>query len=152
MASAARVEAGRPLAAQRPDGRTLRSICCSSASAVRPGSRRGYLGLGLTHDKVTAAVLLAAYGIFTAATDGVGKAWVSSLVGPDEQGTAQGWFQGLSGVGMLMAGVWAGLAWDKDGTAALLVSGSVGAAIAVWLLASRSRTTTAAATPAGTGP
>ncbi len=106
----------------------------------------GYLGLGLTHDKVVAAVLLAAYGTFTAATDGVGKAWVSSLAGPGEQGTAQGWFQGLWGGGILMAGVWAGLLWGADGTLPLLLSGSVGAVLAVWLLLSGGSHAPAAAT------
>ena len=37
----------------------------------------GYIGLGLTTDKVAAWLILGAYGLFTACTDGVGKAWIS---------------------------------------------------------------------------
>ncbi len=57
----------------------------------------GYIGLGLTTDTVAAWVLIGVYGLFTGCTDGVGKAWISSLVGSDLQGSAQGVFQGASG-------------------------------------------------------
>jgi MFS family permease len=95
----------------------------------------GYLGLGLTRDHTVAWLLLAAYGLFTAGTDGVGKAWVSGLVGAGQQGRAQGGYQGLSGFGILFAGLWAGLLWGADGRLPLLLSGAVGALVAAGLLA-----------------
>ncbi len=94
----------------------------------------GYIGLGLTTDTVTAWVLIGVYGLFTGCTDGVAKAWISSLVGSDLQGSAQGVFQGASGFAILIAGVWAGLLWGADGSLPLLVSGVVGAVFAVVLL------------------
>ena len=94
----------------------------------------GYIGLGLTTDIVTAWVLIGVYGLFTGCTDGVAKAWISSLVGSDLQGSAQGVFQGASGFAILIAGVWAGLLWGADGSLPLLVSGVVGAVFAVVLL------------------
>ncbi|MEI6253482.1 MAG: MFS transporter [Mycobacteriaceae bacterium] len=94
----------------------------------------GYIGLGLTRDHTLAWVLIGVYGIFTACTDGVGKAWVSSLAGPDRQATAQGVFQGGSGLAILFAGVWAGLLWGADGRLPLLISGVVGACFAAALL------------------
>jgi MFS family permease len=94
----------------------------------------GYIGLGLTTDTVVAWVLIAVYGLFTGCTDGVAKAWISSLVGPDLQGSAQGVFQGASGFAILIAGIWAGLLWGTDGRLPLLVSGVVGAVFAVLLL------------------
>ena len=90
----------------------------------------GYIGLGLTTDTVTAWVLIGVYGLFTGCTDGVGKAWISSLVGSDLQGSAQGVFQGASGFAVLIAGVWAGLLWGADGSLPLLVSGVVGGVFA----------------------
>ncbi|MFE2958427.1 hypothetical protein [Nocardia tengchongensis] len=45
------------------------------------------------------------YGGFAAATDGVGKAWVSDLAPPDRQGAAQGLYQGLTGDAVLIAGI-----------------------------------------------
>jgi MFS family permease len=94
----------------------------------------GYIGLGLTTDPVAAWLLIAAYGMFTACTDGVGKAWISSLVGADRQASAQGVFQGASGFAVLAAGLWAGLLWGSDGTVPLLISGVVGGCFAVTLL------------------
>ena len=93
-----------------------------------------YLGLGLSRSHVLAWVLIGLYGLFTAFTDGVAKAWISSLAPPEQQSGAQGVFQGLTGFGVLIAGIWAGLAWGSDGRVPLLVSGTVGAVIAVLLL------------------
>ncbi len=94
----------------------------------------GYIGLGLTTDPVLAWVLIGVYGLFTACTDGVGKAWASALVGSDKQATAQGVFQGGSGLAILIAGVWAGLLWGADGRLPLLISGVVGGCFAAGLL------------------
>ncbi len=94
----------------------------------------GYIGLGLTENHVVAWVLIGVYGLFAACTDGVGKAWVSSLAGSARQSTAQGVFQGGSGLAILVAGVWAGLLWGADGHLPLLISGTVGACFAVALL------------------
>ncbi|MDX6215174.1 MAG: hypothetical protein QOG99_758 [Frankiales bacterium] len=95
----------------------------------------GYLGLGLAGQPWLVFVILPLYGGFAACTDGVGKAWVSSLAPDDRQAGAQGLYQALSGGGILLAGLWAGLAWGGDGVLPLLVSGSVAAALApaLWL-------------------
>ncbi|MCV7067196.1 MFS transporter, partial [Mycolicibacterium farcinogenes] len=98
----------------------------------------GYAGLGLTTDPLLAWLLIGSYGLFTGCTDGVGKAWVSSLVGSDLQGSAQGMFQGLSGFAVLGAGIWAGLLWTvvpgQPGQLPLLISGICGGVFAVGLL------------------
>ncbi len=94
----------------------------------------GYIGLGMTTDPALAWILIGVYGLFTACTDGVGKAWVSALVGQDRQATAQGVFQGASGLAILVAGLWAGLLWGADGRLPLLVSGVAGGCFAVALL------------------
>lgn len=91
----------------------------------------GYTGLGLTTDTLVAWLLIGVYGMFTACTDGVGKAWISSLVGADVQASAQGVFQGASGFAILAAGLWAGVLWGADGTLPLLISGLAGGVFAV---------------------
>jgi MFS family permease len=110
----------------------------------------GYTGLGLTTDTVTAWLLIGVYGLFTGCTDGVGKAWISSLVGSEQQASAQGVFQGASGFAVLAAGLWAGFLWGADGRLPLLISGIVGGVFAVVLLAvaigGRYRTGTATST------
>jgi MFS family permease len=112
----------------------------------------GYIGLGLATDTVTAWLLIGVYGLFTGCTDGVGKAWISSLVGSDLQGSAQGVFQGASGFAILIAGVWAGLLWGADGGLPLLISGVTGGVFAVVLLVAplryRSGTTTSTSSSA----
>ena len=80
--------------------------------------------------------LLLVYGGFAAATDGVGKAWVSSPVAGSRPGSAQGTFQGLSGGAVLVAGLWAGFAWNTTGRLPLLLSGTVAAVLAVGLFLS----------------
>ncbi len=94
----------------------------------------GYTGLALTTDTLTAWLLIGVYGVFTACTDGVGKAWISSLVGAELQSSAQGVFQGASGLAVLAAGLWAGLLWGSDGRLPLLISGIAGGAFAVLLV------------------
>ena len=88
-----------------------------------------------TRSHLAAWLLIAGYGGFTALTDGVGKAWISGRLPAAVQGSGQGVFQGLSGLGVLAAGVWAGLAWSADGTVPLLISGLTAAVLAAGLLA-----------------
>jgi MFS family permease len=99
----------------------------------------GYLGLGLVRAHAAGWALLAAYGLFTACTDGVGKAWISGLVDGAHQSWAQGVYQAASGFGVLVAGVWAGLAWRADGRLPLVLSGCVAAVLATALLATTAR-------------
>ena len=88
-----------------------------------------YFGLGLTHDRVFATLLLVIYGGFSAANDVVGKSWVSKLAGDHQQLTVQSRLQGLTGLGILFAGIWAGSIWGLGvglGTVPLLISGAFG--------------------------
>ncbi|HET6167556.1 MAG TPA: MFS transporter [Marmoricola sp.] len=98
-----------------------------------------YVGLGVTEDHLAAWLLIGGYGAYTGLTDGVGKAWVSGLLPPTSQGTGQGIFQGVLGGGVLVAGIWAGLAWDGDGHLPLVVSGCVAGVIGLVLLVSPRR-------------
>ncbi len=93
-----------------------------------------HLGLALTATHTVAWLVIALYGLFAAATDGVGKAWVSSLAGDKLQGAAQGIFQGASGLAAAAAGLWAGLLWRQDGRIPLMVSGCGTAVFALALL------------------
>jgi MFS family permease len=93
-----------------------------------------YFGLGLTDDHLAAWLLIGGYGAYTGLTDGVGKAWVSRLLPAESQGTGQGVFQGVLGAGILVAGLWAGLAWGDDGHVPLMVSGALAGVIGLVLL------------------
>ena len=95
----------------------------------------GYLGLGLLDRGAGIFVVIGVYGLFPAFTDGVGKAWVSSLVPKHRAGRAQGVFQALNNGAVLIAGLWAGLLWSTGpghGVVPLLVAG--GAALVAALV------------------
>lgn len=94
-----------------------------------------YLGFGLTTSAAWLWALLPLYGCYTALTDGVSRAWVADLVPATDRGTALGIHAALTGVGLLVAGVWAGLAWHGSGHVPFVVSGASVAVLAVVLLA-----------------
>lgn len=93
-----------------------------------------YLGFGLTTTSAWVWLLLPLYGAYTALTDGVSRAWVADLVPAQERGTALGIHAAVTGVGLLIAGVWAGLAWHGTGHVPFIASGIVVAILAVILL------------------
>ena len=103
-----------------------------------------YAGLGLVGHSGWVFVLLAVYGVFPAFTDGVGKAWISSLVNDEHRGRAQGVFQSLSNGAVFVAGLWAGLTWTLgpgSGVVPLLVSGVLGLVAGLVLVIGRHRIT-----------
>jgi MFS family permease len=88
-----------------------------------------YLGLGQVSGGWQVYALMALYGLFPAFTDGVGKAWVSSLVPAQHLGRALGVYQGLNNGAVLLAGLWAGLLWGVgagSGVVPLTLAGCVG--------------------------
>ena len=92
-----------------------------------------YLGFGLTSTPEWVWLLLPVYGAYTALTDGVSRAWVADLAPNDLRGTALGIHAAVSGFGLLVAGVWAGLAWHGTGHVPFIISGIVVAVLAVVL-------------------
>lgn len=96
-----------------------------------------YLGFGLTTTSAWAWVLFPLYGCYTALTDGVTRAWIADLVPAHSRGTALGVQAAVSGLGLLAAGVWAGLAWNGTGHVPFVVSGVVVAVLAVALFLGR---------------
>ena len=93
-----------------------------------------YIGLGLARSSGWVWLLLPLYGAYTALTDGVGKAWISGLLPAQALGTGLGLYQGITGGCALIASVWAGLAWNGNGRAPLLISGVAVGVLAIGLL------------------
>ena len=99
-----------------------------------------YLGLGTLAGgphSVGTWLLLALYGLFPACTDGVGKAWISSVVPDEIRGKAQGIFQSLGNGAVFLAGLWAGLLWSHGGgkgALPLVISGVAGIGGAIVML------------------
>lgn len=94
-----------------------------------------YLGFGLTDTSAWAWLLFPLYGGYTALTDGVSRAWIADLVPAHSRGTALGLQAAVSGIGLLAAGVWAGLLWGGSGHVPFVASGLIAAVLALAMLA-----------------
>lgn len=95
-----------------------------------------YAGWAVANQPWHAVALFLVYGIYAAATEGVGKAFVTDLVPKAQRGTALGWFNGLSGISALPANVLGGWLWVNFGPAATFGFGSwVGFAAAALMVA-----------------
>jgi MFS family permease len=92
-----------------------------------------YLGLGLATTSTWVWLLLPLYGIYTALTDGISRAWIVDLAPADHTGAALGFMQAITGTASLIAGIWAGLTWGDTGRTPLLLAGSVTAVLAAGL-------------------
>ena len=86
-----------------------------------------YGGVALVHDWWAFAALFALYGLYAAATEGVGKAWVSTLCAPADTGAALGTLGGLNSLAALAASTGAGLLWQWAGPGATFGVAAVGA-------------------------
>ena len=89
----------------------------------------GYLTLGLTNNHFVAIVAIVTYGIFPALTDGVGKAWISSISPNAHRGKVQGVYQSSMNFAVLAAGIWGGALWTSGSIQWSLVIAGVGALI-----------------------
>ena len=93
----------------------------------------GILVFGIAYGTLSAAaskfMIYAAfflYGIFPSLTDGVSKAWISSIAEEDKLATALGFYSGFSSVFSLAASSLAGLIWVTWGASSLFVFASAG--------------------------
>ena len=90
-----------------------------------------YLGLGLATSAAWVWPIFTLYGLYTALTDGVSKAWISAKVGSETRGRALGLQGGAAGVGSIIAGAWAGLAWNGSGRGPLIIAGAIALVLGV---------------------
>ncbi len=93
-----------------------------------------YVGFGLAEGGLLIWVLFAVYGLFTAATEGVGKALAVDLVGKDIRASALGLLGTVEGLAAIVASVVAGVLYQGVGAWAAFVYGAAGAAAGALLL------------------
>lgn len=77
-------------------------------------------------------VLFFIYGLYAAGNDGVAKAWITKLCGPEDKATAIGFYSSLVSISALISGTLTGFIWVKFSAAAALWI-SAGGAILVLL-------------------
>jgi len=80
-------------------------------------------------------VLFGLYGIYAAGTEGVAKAYVSTLCAPEERGATLGTYAAVQSVGLVMASILTGVLWTVVGApAALALSGMMAVVAAILLV------------------
>jgi MFS family permease len=93
-----------------------------------------YLGFALLPNIEIIWGLFALYGIYTAATEGVSKAWVSDLIPDEQRGSGIGFLTMLSSFAIMLGSFTAGFLWDKFGPSVpFLVSAIVSLIIAFFI-------------------
>ena len=79
--------------------------------------------------------LFACYGIYAAATEGVGKAWITNLAHHQNTATAIGFYTSCESICTLLASVIAGALWTWGGPAStFLTTAAVALLVSFWLL------------------
>jgi MFS family permease len=86
-----------------------------------------YAGFGLARSGALVWPLMAVYGVYIAATDGVGKALVSDLSPEAERATGQGAFKLATGGAAVVASLVAGVLWQEVSPGAVFALGAVAA-------------------------
>ncbi len=72
-----------------------------------------YYGFGVTSHVWAIVALFAMYGLYSAATDGIQKAFISDITDKNKQGTGLGIYNALLGITLLPASLIAGVLYDK---------------------------------------
>lgn len=74
------------------------------------------------------------YGLYSAATEGISKAWISNIAAKEDTATAIGTFSGFQSVSLLIASVVCGFIWDSFGSIyTFTLSGAAALTAAVYL-------------------
>ena len=93
-----------------------------------------YLGFAAVRVPGWLWMLFAVYGLYIAATDGVGKAYAIELVPASVRATAVGLLGTVTGVATLVASTAAGVLWQQVGPWAAFAFGAAGALVAATVL------------------
>jgi MFS family permease len=75
-----------------------------------------YFGFAFFTETIFIWILFALYGLFSAATEGISKAWISDLVPYEKRGSAIGLLTMLSGFAIMLGSFTTGFLWDAFGS------------------------------------
>jgi len=93
-----------------------------------------YSGFGFASQAWQFWILFAVYGVYMAATDGVGKALAVDLVPKELKATGLGVLGTVTGVATILASTVAGFLWDRFGMQWTFFYGAMGALAAILIL------------------
>ena len=93
-----------------------------------------YLGFGLNDNLIIIWPLFAVYGIYTASTEGITKAWIADLIEDKYRGSGIGLLTSLTSLAIMLGSVLTGILWDQYGPKIpFLISSVVSLIVAVIL-------------------
>jgi MFS family permease len=93
-----------------------------------------YYGFGITTSTEAIIALFALYGLYSAATDGIQKAFISDMIDKNKKGTGLGIYNALLGITLLPASLIAGSLYDKVNSSVPFYFGAVTAATSAILM------------------
>jgi MFS family permease len=93
-----------------------------------------YFGFGFSEGKGALVALFALYGLYSAATDGIQKAFISDTIDSNKKGTGLGIYNGLLGITLLPASLIAGVLYDKVNSSVPFYFGAFTALISAILM------------------
>jgi len=93
-----------------------------------------YLGFGFNNNLTIIWPLFAIYGVYTASTEGVTKAWIADLIEDKYRGSGIGLLTSLSSLAIMLGSVFTGILWDQFGPKVpFLISSGVSIVVAAIL-------------------
>lgn len=93
-----------------------------------------YLGFAFAHSTWQVWPLFALYGVYYAASEGVGRALIADTVGQEARGKAYGIYNMVIGIAALPAGIIAGLLWDHISPSSPFLFSAITAFMAAMLI------------------
>jgi MFS family permease len=91
-----------------------------------------YLGFAISSSLIIVWILFAFYGLYSASTEGISKAWISDFVPNEQKGTAIGLLAMLNSLAIMLGSLLTGVLWDQFGSSfPFLISSSVSLIIAL---------------------
>lgn len=93
-----------------------------------------YYGFGVTTSTGSIVSLFALYGLYSAATDGIQKAFISDIVDNNKKGTGLGIYNALLGVTLLPASLIAGFLYDRVNSSLPFYFGAATATVSALLM------------------
>lgn len=93
-----------------------------------------YYGFGVSTSKGAIIALFALYGLYSATTDGIQKAFVSDMTDKNKKGTGLGIYNALIGITLLPASIIAGYLYDNMNSEAPFFFGAICASTAFMML------------------
>lgn len=93
-----------------------------------------YFGFGVTGSISMIVALFALYGLYSAATDGIQKAFISDIIDENKKGTGLGIYNAMIGITLLPASLIAGILYDKVNSSIPFYFGTLTAIVSALLM------------------